>query len=175
MRAMQLRDELCPQDDGTLASIHHQRGFILGQTHDHTPARREYEAAAAIYDRLGDRNGAAYMRCNAANCYYLEGDAEAAIRLTSEHLTLFRELRNWDGEAFLRCNLAEFKIVGGDLLGAAHDIAMALDAARRLESETWFAATAFAAAGLAAHTADLQSGGITLWVRAVVEGRAGLL
>jgi predicted ATPase len=157
MRVMHLRDELCPQDDGTLASIHHQRGFLLGQMHDAGFGRQEFQAAAAIYNRMGDRNGAAYMRCNIGNCYYLEGDVETAIRLTSENLAIFRELRNWDGEAFLLCNLAEFKIVGGDLPGAAQDIAAAVDAARRLESDTWLAATAFAAAGLAAHTGDLPA------------------
>jgi predicted ATPase/transcriptional regulator with XRE-family HTH domain len=157
MRVMQLRDELCPQDDGILASIHHQRGFLLGQMRDAAFGRQEFEAAAAIYRRLGDRNGEAYMRCNIGNCYYLEGDLETAIRLTSEHIAIFRELRNPDGEAFLRCNLAEFKIVSGDLLGAAQDIAAAVDAARRLESETWLAATAFAAAGLAARSGDLRA------------------
>jgi predicted ATPase len=157
MHVMQLRDEVCPQDDGTLASIHHQRGFLLGQMRDPGFGREEFQAAAAIYHRLGDRNGSAYMQCNIANCYYLEGDVETAISLTSENLAVFRELRNWDGEAFLRCNLAEFKIVGGDLPGAAQDIAAAVDAARRLESDTWLAATAFAAAGLAAHTGDLRA------------------
>jgi predicted ATPase len=157
MRVMRLRDEICPQDDGTLASIHHQRGFLLGQMHDPGFGREEYLAAAAIYKRLGDRNGAAYMGCNIGNCYYLEGDVETAIRLTGENLTVFRELRNWDGEAFLLCNLAEFKIVGGDLLGAAQDIAAAVDAATRLESDTWLAATAFAAAGLAAHGGNLRA------------------
>jgi predicted ATPase len=156
-RVMQLRDELCPQDDGMLASIHHQRGFLLGQMRDAAFGRQEFQAAAAIYNRLGDRNGEAYMRCNIGNCCYLEGDAETAIRLTSENIAVFRELRNWDGVAFLRCNLAEFKIVSGDLLGAAQDIAAALDAARRLESETWLATTAFAAAGLAAHSGDLAA------------------
>jgi hypothetical protein len=52
---------------------------------------------------------------------------------------------------------AEFKIVSGDLLGAAEDIAAGLDAARRLEGETWLAATAFAPAGLAAHAGDLKA------------------
>jgi predicted ATPase/DNA-binding XRE family transcriptional regulator len=157
MRVMQLRDELCPQDAGTLASIHHQRGYMLGQMHDDAAARREYETAAAIYDSIGDRNGAAYMRCNIGDCYYREGDAQTAIRLTRENLSVFRELRNWDGEAFLLCNLAEFDIVSGDLIAAAQDIAAAVDAAQRLESGTWLAATAFAAAGLAAHAGDLRA------------------
>jgi len=157
MRVMQLRNELCPGDDGTLASIHHQRGFLLGQMHDEAFGRREYQAAAAIYNRMGDRNGEAYMRCNIGNCYYLEGEIETAIRLSSENLAVFRELRNWDGEAFLRCNLAEFKIVSGDLLGAAQDIAGAVEAARQLGSETWLAAAAFAAAGLAAHAGNFRA------------------
>jgi predicted ATPase/transcriptional regulator with XRE-family HTH domain len=157
MRVMQMRDEICPQDDGTLASIHHQRGFLLGQMRDAGFGRNEFQAAAAVYNRLGDRNGEAYMLCNIGNCYYLEGDVETAIRLTSENLAVFRELRNWDGEAFLLCNLAEFKIVGGDLPGAAQDIAAAVDAATQLESDMWLTATAFAAAGLAAHAGDLPA------------------
>ena len=125
--------------------------------HGDAAARREYETAAAIYDSIGDRNGAAYMRCNIGDCYYREGDAQTAIRLTRENLSVFRDLRNWDGEAFLLCNLAEFDIVSGDLIAAAQDIASAVGAARRLDSGTWLAATAFAAAGLAAHSGDLRA------------------
>jgi len=59
------------------------------------------------------------------------------------------------------------------LPGAAQDIAAALDAARRLESETWLAATAFAAAGLAAHSGDLTAAArLSGYVRSWKEDRA---
>lgn len=156
-KVMKLRDAICPHDAAILASIHHQRGFIFGQLHDHAAARDEYRMAATLFEAIGDANGAAYMGCNAADSHYREGDIETAERLTRENLFTFREAHNWDGEAFALCNLAEFEIVSGNLAAAATSIAGALDAACRLASDTWLAVTSLEAAALAARTGDLRS------------------
>jgi tetratricopeptide (TPR) repeat protein len=150
--ARTLLERICPEDAGILASIHHQRGFIFGQKREHGAARDEYRAAMRIFEKVGDPNGVAYMRCNAADCYYREGDATRAAQLTRESLATFRASHNWDGVAFALCNLAEFEIVTDDLEGAAASIAEALAAAQRLASETWLAVTAFEASALAAHS-----------------------
>jgi tetratricopeptide (TPR) repeat protein len=122
---------------GTLASIYHQRGFILGQQHAHAAARAEYEKASAVYEGIGDTDGVAYMLGNAGDCLYREGDVETAARLTSDALAVFRQTRNSDGEAFALCNIAEFQIVGGDWHGAAASITQALGARRTFRGGIW--------------------------------------
>jgi tetratricopeptide (TPR) repeat protein len=158
---------------GTLASIYHQRGFILGQQDAHAAARAEYEKASAVYEGIGDTDGVAYMLGDAGDCHYREGDIETAARLTSDALAVFRQARNSDGEAFALCNIAEFQIVGGDWHGAAASITQALDAANRLANDYWLSVTALEAAALAVHSGNLRPAArLYGYVRAWREQRA---
>jgi len=155
--ALDMHAKLAPDDTSTLANGHHQRGFLYLQMLDNDAARREYQKAAKVYERIGDGDGIAYMRCNVADCYYREGDIATAERITRECLTSFRTAGNSDGEAFVHCNLAEFAIARGDFAAAATSVAEGLDASLQLESDTWLAMISLLASAVAIHAGDFAS------------------
>lgn len=115
-RALALAEQL--GDDAGRAQAERGRATVYGRRQQSAAAVRHAMAAAAIYERLGDRVNLEQMRSNLAAIYVQARQFQEALAVGEPAYSFFVAVQNPYFAAVTGANLAEAAYESGDLAGA---------------------------------------------------------
>ncbi len=133
VRALGLWKELGKSESFEFACDLDTHATIQDYLGDKEGARKNYMAALALYDAIGDDEGTADTRLNLAELEAGAGNLPEAMRLVDEAIGTLHRLRSSGREALGRINAAGYLLALGDADGARETARTALLEAQRLQ------------------------------------------
>jgi tetratricopeptide (TPR) repeat protein len=131
-------------------------GALVWQLGDFRRSSGLFDEAVAAGERLGDAHTADYSRLIQIQCRLRTGDWEEGLARADEFLTVCEQGGSHYMESAIRCDRAACRLARDDFPGAAHDLELALPAARRAGDPQALVPTLLTAAHLYAEAGRLD-------------------
>ena len=112
-------------------------GFLAAFVGQYARSNRLLEESLALYQKLGNRRGAAYALLYRGSNAGVQADYARASSLLEQSLTLLREHTDTYGIAYARLSLGDLALARGDLAGATAHFQESLTLSRALANPLW--------------------------------------